>query len=449
MRFSAFTKSLLKPAARQCQLERSCGSIQRRLQWRPVMVPSRSRSLRTLEGTPVSIADVVARFNLVVGGRLPELPGDLAQRITDLNASVTRHEDFWADRLATTQAVAMPAARPPASDLRTDGSRFVALPVQCPESADLSATPELLIAGFCAYVARVTGQDRFDLGLSDQALRTEVSGLEALFSPAVSLRVAAADECTVETLAAALKAELALVRRRKTYPHDLPSRYPALRARLESGLPVLSIGVELGGLPASSVDSQGRQLTFVVGDNGRECHLLYDTEALTAAEAARAREQVERLLALVVTNPSAIVGELPLLSPAERSFLVEELNATRQEYGDVRPVHELFERQAARTPDAVAAVGDAGSMTYRELDAKAAQISRELRRRGVRPGVLVGIYLQRSVDMIAAVLGVLKAGGAYVPLDPEYPQDRLAFMVADSGLSGPSDASVASGRGTG
>jgi len=97
-------------------------------------------------------------------------------------------------------------------------------------------------------------------------------------------------------------------------------------------------------------------------------------------------------------------------------------------------VHELFEEQAEKTPDAVAVVFEDHQLTYRELNEKANQLAHYLQRSGVGPEVLVGILMQRSVEMIISVLGILKAGGAYVPLDPSYPLKRLAFMVQDCGL---------------
>jgi amino acid adenylation domain-containing protein len=394
--------------------------------------------LRTLEGALLTIPEVVTRFGLTVGGTLPELSDDLADRFSVLNAVATRHEDFWAERLATVQPVVIPAARPPAgiTAVEPEGKRFKALPIQLPVSMHPSTAPELLIAGFCACLARITGLDRFDLSLSGAELRAEVNGLEALFAAAVPLRVSAAEDSAVEMIAADLARELAMVRRRHTYPHDLPLRYPALRACLDSHrLPVLPVGVEIGSASTNAADCPGRQLTFVVSGGSRDCCLVYDTEALDAADATRVRDMVERLLAHVVAHPSTTVGTLPLIDQAERRLLVTELNATQQEYGEVPPVHASFALQAARKPDAVAVVGDTGVLTYRELAVKARQIAAELRRRGVGPGALVGIYLQRSVEKIAALLGVLEAGGAYVPLDPDYPRDRLAFMVADSGLS--------------
>ncbi len=120
------------------------------------------------------------------------------------------------------------------------------------------------------------------------------------------------------------------------------------------------------------------------------------------------------------------------ITDREREQLVLEWNATARDFDLDRCVHELFEAQAARTPDRVAVAFEGKSLTYRELDARANRIAQSLRARGVGPDVLVGILLDRSLDLVATLLAVWKAGGAYVPLDPMFPKDRIAFMIEDS-----------------
>ena len=109
-----------------------------------------------------------------------------------------------------------------------------------------------------------------------------------------------------------------------------------------------------------------------------------------------------------------------------------EWNETALPYPTEQCLHDLFEAQVARTPDAIAVVFDEAHLTYHELNTRANQLAGYLQQHGVGPEVLVGICVERSLDMVVGLLGILKAGGAYVPLDPAYPQERLAFMLADS-----------------
>src|SRR5439155_13046779 len=125
--------------------------------------------------------------------------------------------------------------------------------------------------------------------------------------------------------------------------------------------------------------------------------------------------------------------ELPLLSRWEREQLLVEWNDTKMAYPSDLSVAALFERQVEQTPGAVAVLSGKRQLTYGELNKRANQLAHYLRRVGVGPDTLVGICMERSVEMVVGLLGILKAGGAYVPLDPTYPRDRLRFMLEDSG----------------
>src|SRR5262249_3847814 len=122
----------------------------------------------------------------------------------------------------------------------------------------------------------------------------------------------------------------------------------------------------------------------------------------------------------------------PLLNAAERKQILVDWNNTAGAYPSERCIQELFEEQVRQAPEAIAVVAKGQEWTYRALNERANRLARLLRGRGVGPGILVGVCMQRSADMVTAVLAVLKAGGAYVPLDPAYPEDRLAFMLEDT-----------------
>ena len=129
------------------------------------------------------------------------------------------------------------------------------------------------------------------------------------------------------------------------------------------------------------------------------------------------------------------VSHLPLLTEKERYQLLEEWNATQADYPREQCVHEFFEAQVQRTPNAVAVVFEGARLSYQELNQQANQLAHHLRYQGVGPEVLVGLCVERSLEMIVGMLGVLKAGGAYVPLDPDYPPERLAFVLQDSQMA--------------
>jgi amino acid adenylation domain-containing protein len=162
--------------------------------------------------------------------------------------------------------------------------------------------------------------------------------------------------------------------------------------------------------------------------------LFYDRGRCVRAAVGRMLGHWRTLLEAMVASPRARLADLPILGADEIDGL-ERWNATSAEYARDAILPELFEAQAARTPEADAVAFADESLSYRELNRRANRLAHELRRLGVAPEVLVGIYMERSPDMLVALLGVLKAGGAYVPLDPSYPKDRVSYMLADSGAA--------------
>jgi amino acid adenylation domain-containing protein len=141
-----------------------------------------------------------------------------------------------------------------------------------------------------------------------------------------------------------------------------------------------------------------------------------------------------QLLNDIVAMPNRLIGKPASLSDADKHKLLVEWNDTRADYPESSCVHELLEEQAQRTPEAIAVVCGDRQLNYRQLNTRANQLAHELRKQGAAPGQLVGICLERSLEMIVALLGSLKSGAAYVPLDPYYPVDRLSWMVQDSEL---------------
>ena len=137
----------------------------------------------------------------------------------------------------------------------------------------------------------------------------------------------------------------------------------------------------------------------------------------------------------IVAHPERPVSRLQMLTGEQQQRMLISWNDTETDHLPLQPVHALFSEQAAQTPDTVAVTCGSGALTYEQLDQRANQLARHLQKLGVGPDVLVGIHLPRSLDMMVALLATLKAGGAYVPLDPSYPEDRLGFMMEDSGIS--------------
>ncbi|MEH2049309.1 MAG: amino acid adenylation domain-containing protein [Nostoc sp.] len=163
-----------------------------------------------------------------------------------------------------------------------------------------------------------------------------------------------------------------------------------------------------------------------------ECH--YNTNLFDADTIRRRMAEFETLLSGIVANPNQIIAKLPIL-PAVEQQLLATWNNTQTAYPQDICIHQLFEAQVEKTPDAIAVVFEDEQISYRELNQQANQLAHYLQSLGVAPEVLVGLCVERSLEMVVGVLGILKAGGAYVPLDYAYPQERLAFMLQDAQVS--------------
>ncbi|MEM9275513.1 MAG: amino acid adenylation domain-containing protein, partial [Cyanobacteria bacterium P01_F01_bin.143] len=170
------------------------------------------------------------------------------------------------------------------------------------------------------------------------------------------------------------------------------------------------------------VPDQKISLRILVNDTSR-----FDHNTLT-----QMLGHLKNLLEGMVANQQQRIGDLLMLSEAEQQKLLVEWNDTAVPYSQEKCIHQLFEAQVAKTPDAVAVVFEKQTLTYTELNTKANQLAHYLQQLGVNPEILVGICVERSFEMVIGLLAILKAGGAYVPLDPNYPLERLSYMLEDS-----------------
>ncbi|HKI05604.1 MAG TPA: amino acid adenylation domain-containing protein, partial [Thermoanaerobaculia bacterium] len=236
-------------------------------------------------------------------------------------------------------------------------------------------------------------------------------------------------------------------------PERDPSRSPLFdvlfafekeRSAGSSGLAGFALGeggaaLSLGGLELESLALEPPATDFDLSlmaaelDGSLALSLRYSAELFDAATAARLLDHFRRLLDGIAAGPERRLSELPLLGEAEREQLLAAFNRTDRQRSREPLLHELFLAQAARTPEAVAIVHGASRWSYRELAARAAGLAARLRAAGVVAEMPVGICLERTPTLVAALLGTLQAGGVYAPLDPAYPRDRLAGILEDSG----------------
>ncbi|ROM69346.1 non-ribosomal peptide synthetase [Pseudomonas brassicacearum] len=309
----------------------------------------------------------------------------------------------------------------------------------------------LLLGTFNILLHRYTGQDDLRVGVPvANRNRQEIEGLIGFFVNTQVLRVQVDGQARLGDLLRDIK-ETALGAQAH---QDLPFERLVEALKLERSLsynPLFQVmynhqpevadvttlkvgsGLELGVIEWESRSTQF-DLSLDTYEKGGQLHaaFTYASDLFNPETIERMARHWMLLLRNIVADPQQRVGELALLAPAEYRQLVTEWGRHDTTWPSERPVHELFEAQAERGPDAIALICDGQRLTYGQLNARSNRLARTLVAAGVGPDVLVGIAVDRSLELVVAILAVLKAGGAYVPLDPQYPVDRLRFMIQDS-----------------
>ncbi|HVE65432.1 MAG TPA: amino acid adenylation domain-containing protein, partial [Thermoanaerobaculia bacterium] len=309
----------------------------------------------------------------------------------------------------------------------------------------------VLLAAFQALLSRYSGQDDVPVG-SPTAGRTQVEteGLIGFFVNTLVLRGDVSGDPTFRQLLGRVR-ETAL----EAYAHqDLPFEKIVEELQPERTLshsPLFQVLFQLDSVRPNdaplpelkmylhpldwAVAKFDLSLRMVARRGSLECWIEFNTDLFTEERIRRLVEHWQTLLSGIVKDPDLPVSQLPLAGEAERRRVLFEWNASDLPYPREKTLPGLIEEQAAKTPEVVALAFRGERLTYRELSERANRLARYLRKRGVGPEVLVGLCVERSMEMVVGILGILKAGGAYVPLDPHYPKERLAFMLKDSEAS--------------
>jgi amino acid adenylation domain-containing protein len=370
---------------------------------------------------------------------------------------------YWRAQLAGAAVLELPTdyARPAIQTFPGAEQSFT-LPEQVGAALKQLGRQELVtlfmtaLAGFLVLLQRYTGQTDISVG-SPVANRSqpETQALLGFFVNTLVLRTDLAGDPRFRTLVRRVR-DMALA----AYEHqDLPFEQLVEALHVERSLshaPLCQVMFSVRNFP--NVARQMQDVTFTPFEielgtakfdlsmtvdeyaQGLVASIEYNTDLFAADTITRMGGHFQTLLAAIAADPDQRIGELPLLTAAEREQLLVAWNATGVAFPTDRCIHQLFEEQAARTPDAVALVCPAAAwgagrdvcLTYRELNERANRVARSLRRLGIGPEALVGLCLERSPELAIGLLGIFKSGGAFVPLDPEYPADRLAFMLADA-----------------
>jgi amino acid adenylation domain-containing protein len=421
----------------------------------------------------ILIKELAALFRAYSEGRpspLPALPvqyGDFALwehewvRGEDARAAL----EFWRRQVEGAPVLQLPVDHPGRPVQATHGfHRRMLIPANLKQALKALSQREgatlfmTLLAAFAALLCRYSGQEEIVIGspFANRRLR-EVEDLIGCFMNPLPLRADLGGSPTFLELLARVRQVAMGAYTHQGAPFDLLVR--TLQDRRDAGAaPLFQVLFLLQSFEWQELDLSGSELgrrsitlgeyepetapypgdlaypvALEIVDFGEQCLATFEYAPEYARLFAEVPTHFRRLLEAIVADPDAVVADIQLLAPHDHRLLAAWSNSEPVVY-PIRPVHRLFEAQVERTPDRVAVVCDGARVTYDELNARANALARQLAARGVGLDSPVGIVLERSVDAVAAVIGVLKAGGAYVAIDPNYPSERQAFVLRDAGV---------------
>ncbi|WP_095988189.1 non-ribosomal peptide synthase/polyketide synthase [Cystobacter fuscus] len=413
----------------------------------------------------VLVRELAALYEAMLAGRPSPLPEptlqyvDYArwQRDARWSEGLGEHLAYWRRQLdGAPRVLALPTDRPRPA-VETHGGASIPVRLSRALSEALLAlgrregvTPfMLLLAGFQAVLSRWSGQEDVSVGTPVAGRgRAGLEGLVGIFVNTLVLRTSlSGDPSFRELLGRVREATLG------AYAHqDVPFERLVEELRPERDLahsPLFQVMLAFQQDPLSELQMQGLSLRTLDVETGTAKFELtlslaetaegfggtleYNTDLFDAGTAARLVEHLGTLLEAAVAAPERRLSTLPLLTADERQRLLVDWNDTRRQVSPAASIHQLFEAQAARTPEAVAVVSGDEHLTYRELQQRARQLAWHLKELGVGPESVVGLYAPRSLELVVGLLGILGAGGAYLPLDPAYPRERLGYVLEDSG----------------
>lgn len=395
---------------------------------------TRLTEIRSLAGRVINVSELLTQLGLKIGQPLSRT----SQQIDAPYLAASKAEATMVSKLEAFEPAPAPLASNtgPAND-----ARFASLKFRIPEEfagfanqhkPDLTRS-DMVGSAFGLLLARLNGNFNFLVGFDASSLTPKIVKDERFFVTNLPFHFDIDPQKDFDTLLDSTSREFGSIRAVPFYLADIFWRYPQLRPHGEdvllNGLSVtLAVNVE----PSEFRPTPANVLSLLISDNG-DGHWMYNSRMISPDEVRRLNRYFNSLLKAVAAHPERPVAKLPLLQADEQKQLLVEWNNTSQIFPQDRCVHQLVSEWAKRTPEKLAVVSDTGELTYGELDRRSEQVARRLIASGVQPESLVAVFMERSVAMVTALLGILKSGAAYVPLDPAQPKERLNFMIDDCG----------------
>jgi amino acid adenylation domain-containing protein len=399
----------------------------------------------SMNGTSLSVLDCVKKYNLKVGDSLPEMDNKTATKTTQLHNEISKFEDYWVSKLLAADPVIWPGIVK-----NLEGGYSSKHSTSC-SVIDFAVSDDFInyikrdynnifisyLAAISTFLFKECKKESIQISIGYQELSDYLKGVDNLFTVHVPVKLELTETLAFSDVCEIAREEIQSVKKHKTFLRDLIVRSPQWKDNSslhESGvLPVtLEYVKDFDNFSQPALNRQG--ILLVVTETGNTCRLIFNEEVLAKENAVIYTNRLTAFLARIAAIPETKLEKLTTLADDELHKIIYERNNTELDYPRDKCMHELFKDRVKQYPDKIAVLYKDENLTYLQLEERASRLASFLNQNGVRRGSLVGIFIERSLDMLVGLLGVLKSGGTYVPIDPIYPSERILHMIEDADI---------------
>ncbi|MBV6626596.1 MAG: amino acid adenylation domain-containing protein [Rivularia sp. (in: Bacteria)] len=410
----------------------------------------------------ILIDEFLAIYDLIVNGDNPNLPlvntsnnnEYIQTELKFINSEKGKQAgNYWQQKLSDELPVLQLPTDSSRPTIRTYNGAYIKFDIKprlTQQIKQLALTQtvtveELLLAVFKVLLYRYTGEEDILVGLLNRVNQPSFTGVVGNLTNVTVVKDSICGNLKFTDFLSQVSKTLFEIQNYQDYPFSLLVKqikssnksHPPIcqvsfsKRNREKLLESKELDIEYYELPQQKIDFELGLDIIELPESFHVC-FNYNSDVLEAATVAQITEHFQNLLAAIVENPQTAVGKLPMLNDSEKQQILVEWNDTKTDYDLSFCLHQLFEAQAEKTPNAVAVVFAAQKLTYQQLNSRANKLAHYLQKLGVKPETKVGICVERSLEMVVGLLGIQKAGGAYVPIDPTYPTERINYILEDS-----------------
>ena len=395
--------------------------------------------LTDFNGKNCTIQNIVSLFNLDVDSQLDIIEHKFLDKLTNCSATNYKIEKFWVSELLKCgeleSSFLSKAKETENQSFQTN--KITKIPSRLLKKLKIlgdNKVPlkKILLTASLIYLYRLNNYHDLSVGFSDHELQTSICGLDKLLSNCLPFRTHFNKNMTFIEALKFVENQKEKLFSNKTYFKDISIRYPQLNGTVDE----IEINITLVDNQELIAYDNNKQLNLIISENGSWFSFKtkpYTKQHLTSHAFFKSiSDHFLTLLTSIVDNPDQKLFELSIVGSKEKNKMMIVWNNTSGKYDDKKTLHQYFEEQVIKTPNLVAASFNGRLVTYKELNEQANKLAHYLCQQGIKSNQLIGISLERSLEMLICILGILKSGGAYLPLDPNYPADRISYMLNDS-----------------